>query len=385
MTSTIVTQTRMSWTDQDLNWMHLALALAARGAALCSPNPQVGCVLLDSRGSLIAEGWHQYDKRDHAEIAALKAAQAAGHDPRGGTAYVTLEPCSHTGRTGPCADALIAAGLARVLIATLDPNPLVAGQGIARLRAAEISVEVGLCQPEARRLNEAFARWIQDRRPFLRMKVAMTLDGRIAPPPGVQAARQPYWITSPAARAAVQPLRWQSDALLTGIDTVLADDPQLTDRSGLPRRRPLLRVVLDSALRMPLDSRLVREARGDLLLFTVSRDSARIQALTERGVRVEVLPSDSGRVPLPLVLEKLGEEGILTLLTETGTRLNTALLSAGLVDRLHLFISPQLMGTDAVPAFRSLSPALRMDSIELERYSNDLGITSLLRNPWPTE
>ena len=210
----------------------------------------------------------------------------------------------------------------------------------------------------------------------------MTLDGRIAPPPGVQAAREPYWITSEGARAAVQPLRWQVDAAMTGVDTVLADDPMLTDRSGLRRRRPLLRVVLDSALRMPLDSKMVRSAQNDLVLFTVSKDEARIQELRQRGVRVEVFPAEAGRVPLGKVLDKLGEEGILTLLTETGTRLNTALLAGGMVDRVHLFVSPQIMGSDAVPAFRGMTHPIRMAEVEVERYETDLGLCSLLRDPW---
>jgi diaminohydroxyphosphoribosylaminopyrimidine deaminase/5-amino-6-(5-phosphoribosylamino)uracil reductase len=216
------------------------------------------------------------------------------------------------------------------------------------------------------------------------MKVAMTLDGRIAPPQGHQAPRQPYWITSEQARAAVQPLRWQADAALTGVDTVLADDPMLTDRSGLRRRRPLLRVVLDSALRMPLDSKMVSGVQGDLAIFTVSRDEAHAAELRNRGVRVEVLPAEQGRVPLGRVLDKLGEEGILTLLTETGTRLNTALLDGGFVDRIHLFVSPQIMGSDAVPAFRGMAAPLRMAQVEVERYGNDLGLCSLLRDPWPT-
>ncbi len=220
------------------------------------------------------------------------------------------------------------------------------------------------------------------RRPLVLMKVAMTLDGRIAPPPGKHTLREPYWITCEAARAAVQPLRWQADAALTGVDTVLADDPMLTDRSGLRRRRPLLRVVLDSALRMPLDSKMVRSAQNDLVIFTVSKDDARIAELRQRGVRVEVLPAEVGRVPLGKVLDKLGEEGILTLLTETGTRLNTALLAAGMVDRVHLFVSPQIMGSDAVPAFRGMANAIRMGEVEVERYENDLGLCSLLRDPW---
>jgi diaminohydroxyphosphoribosylaminopyrimidine deaminase/5-amino-6-(5-phosphoribosylamino)uracil reductase len=216
------------------------------------------------------------------------------------------------------------------------------------------------------------------------MKVAMTLDGRIAPAPGHHMLREPYWITSEAARLAVQPLRWQADAAITGVDTVLADDPMLTDRSGLRRRRPLLRMVLDSALRMPLDSKMVASANKDLVVFTVSNDAKRLDELRTRGVRVEVLPAEAGRVPLGKVLDQLGKEGILTVLTETGTRLNTALLAGGLVDRVHLFVSPQIMGSDAVPAFRGIANPIRMAEVEVERYGNDLGLCSLLKDPWPT-
>jgi len=360
--------------------MQRALELARRGIAVSSPNPAVGCVILDRAGQVAGEGWHEYDLLDHAEVVALKA---AGNRARGGTAYVTLEPCNHTGRTGPCTEALIAAGIKRVVAATIDPNPAVAGHGMDALHAAGQEVLLGVCQAEARRLNEGFARWSQHHRPFVLMKVAMTLDGCIAPPPGVHTLREPYWITSEQARAAVQPLRHQADAALTGIETVIIDDPLLTDRSGLRRRRPLLRVVLDSALRMPLDSKMVATAKNDLVIFTISTDEARIHELQSRGVRVEVLPAESGRVPLGKVLDKLGEEGILTLLTETGTRLNTALLAAGLVDRIHLFVSPQIMGSDAVPAFKEMANTIRMAEVEVEWYGNDLGLCSLLRDPWP--
>ena len=373
----------MNALEQDTYWMQRALELARRGIAVSSPNPAVGCVILDRAGQVVGEGWHEYDLVDHAEVVALRvAAEHAGERLRGGTAYVTLEPCNHIGRTGPCAEALIAAGLRRVVAATIDPNPAVAGHGMERLREAGIEVAVGACQTEARRLNEGFARWSQHKRPLVLMKVAMTLDGRIAPPPGLHLLREPYWITSELARQAVQPLRWQADAALTGVDTVLADDPMLTDRSGLRRRRPLQRVVLDSALRMPLDSKMVATAQQDLVVFTVSKDEARVRQLTERGVRVEVLPAEAGRVPLGRVLDRLGEEGILTLLTETGTRLNTALLAGGLVDRVHLFMSPQILGSDAVPAFRGMAHAIRMAEVEVERYGNDLGLCSLLRDPW---
>jgi diaminohydroxyphosphoribosylaminopyrimidine deaminase/5-amino-6-(5-phosphoribosylamino)uracil reductase len=377
-----------SQSERDQYWMERALELARRGIGLCSPNPVVGCVILDRASQVIGEGWHEYDLTDHAEVIALREAKehARPHGKedrlRGGTAYVTLEPCNHTGRTPPCTGALIDAGLARVVAATVDPNPNVSGHGAEALRAAGIEVTVGVCEAEARRLNEGFARWSQHKRPFVLMKVAMSLDGRIAPPAGQHPRGEIFWITSEAARAAVQPLRWQADAAMVGVDTVVEDDPLLTDRSGLRRRRPLLRIVLDSALRMPLDAKMVTTAQDDVVIFTVSTDENRANALRQRGVRVEVLPAEAGRVPLGKVLDKLGEEGVLTLLTETGTRLNTALLSAGLVDRVHLFVAPQIMGSDAVPAFRGLANFVQMPNVEIERYGNDLGLCSLLRDPW---
>lgn len=386
-------------TDQDRYWMLRALELARRGIGLCSPNPAVGCVILDGSGQLCGEGWHEYARVDHAEAMAVREARRhSGERVRGGTAYVTLEPCNHTGRTPPCTRTLIDAGLKRVVAATLDPNPHVAGHGLEALRAAGLETDLGVCEGEARRINDGFARWSQSGRPFVWMKVAMSLDGRIAPPAGVHMAPEPYWITGEAARAAVQTLRWQADAAVVGIDTVIADDPLLTDRSGMPRRRPLLRIVLDSALRMPLDARMVSSAQNDVLIFTVSKDDARIRELTARGVRVEVLPAETGapgqkssplgrqggRVPLDKALECLGAENILTLLTETGARLNTAFLAAGLVDRLQLFVAPQIMGSDAVPAFRGMSSLVRMEHVEVERYGDDLALSSLLRDPWPS-
>ena len=248
----------------------------------------------------------------------------------------------------------------------------------------EFEVAVGPCQAEARRLNEGFARWIQHHRPFVLMKVAMTLDARIAPPPAQQTPHAPYWITSEVARAAVQPLRWAADATMVGVDTVLADDPWMTDRSGLRRRRPLLRIVLDSALRMPLDCKLVSTAQNDVVIFTVSHDEARIRELDQAAASASKfsLPKRAASRSTKF-FDKLGEEGVLTLLTETGTRLNTAFLAAGLVDRLHLFISPQIMGSDAVPAFRGMPSFVHMTEVEVERYGDDLGLSSLLRDPWP--
>ena len=276
--------------------MRRALKLARETIGLASPNPQVGCVLTQTppgggTPQIIGEGAHLYDNRDHAEIVALKQAASRGFSPRGATAYVTLEPCSHHGRTGPCADALIAAGIARCVIATQDPNPQVSGQGIQRLRAANIEVTLGVLEQPARDLNDAFAHFIQHRTSFVTLKAALSVDGKLAPPPAARYPNQPFWLTGPAARFQVQLLRHASDAVLTGIGTVLADDPQLTDRSGmqdparsgmqdpligrriedpvrsgvhepnaLPRRRPLLRVILDTNLRIPLTSQLVRSA-----------------------------------------------------------------------------------------------------------------------------
>ncbi|HEU5352776.1 MAG TPA: bifunctional diaminohydroxyphosphoribosylaminopyrimidine deaminase/5-amino-6-(5-phosphoribosylamino)uracil reductase RibD [Terracidiphilus sp.] len=379
----------MTSSNQDIYWMQRALELARRGTGVSSPNPAVGCVILDRAGQVVGEGWHEYDLKDHAEIVALREAKQHALSEKkedrlkGGTAYVTLEPCNHTGRTGPCTEALTQAGLGRVVAATADPNPKVAGHGMAALHAAGLETSLGVCEKDARRLNEGFARWAQSGRPLVLMKVAMTLDGRIAPPSGVHAAREPYWITCEASRAAVQTLRWQADAALTGVDTVLADDPLLTDRSGMRRRRKLLRVVLDSALRMPLDAKMVTHAEGDVVVFTVSHDEAQAAALRERGVRVEVLEAETGRVPLGSVLERLGAEGILTVLTETGTRLNTALLAAGLVDRVHLFVSPQILGSDAAPAFKGMTHAAWLKDVDVERYGEDVGLCSLLKDPWP--
>ena len=293
----------MNSSGQDTHWMRRALELARRGIGVTSPNPAVGCVLLDRAGQIVGEGWHEYDLLDHAEIVALRWVPPAYPATASTAARPTSpsSPATITGRTPPCTDALIKSGLARVVAATIDPNPAVAGQGLAALRAAGIQTSVGVCQTEARRLNEGFARWIQHRRPFVLMKVAMTLDARIAPPPAQQTPHAPYWITSEVARAAVQQLRWAADATMVGVDTVLADDPWMTDRSGLRRRRPLLRIVLDSALRMPLDSKLVSTAQNDVVVFTVSNDEARAAELRNRGVRVEVLPAEAGRVPLDKV------------------------------------------------------------------------------------
>jgi len=373
--------------DRDRRHMQRALELARRGMALAAPNPMVGCVLLDREGSIVGEGWHEFARKDHAEVAALKA--AAGR-ARGGTAYVTLEPCNHTGRTGPCSQALIDAGLRRIVIATRDPH-LKASGGLEALQSAGIETVVGIEQQAAQSLNRAFARWCNSHLPFVQMKVASTLDGRIAP--ASQTPGQPFWITGPESRAEVQRMRHQADAILTGIGTALADDPQLNDRSGLPRRRPLLRVLLDSNLRLPVDSKLVSTlerttAGSDLLIFTSSPDKARIAALEALGVEVIPLVSERGSLPIEPILADLGSRGILHLLTETGSRLNTSLLAGGFVDELEIFISPQLLGSDSLPAFahqaRPMALAVPGQAVECSSFGRDLKLSFQLRNPWST-
>lgn len=362
----------------DHRWMDRALSLAEQSVGLSSPNPAVGCVLVKD-GRLIGEGFHRYEQKDHAEIAALKAATES---PLGATAYVTLEPCSHTGRTGPCSIALIEAGVTRVVVATGDPNPQVRGQGLEKLRAGGIEVMVGIGQEKARRLNEGFARWIQTGRPFVTLKAAITLDGRIAPASKQRSAREPWWITGAEVRSEVQKMRHANDAILTGVDTVIADDPLLTDRSGLPRRRPLKRIVLDSQLRVPPGSKILRDAANPTTIFTTSKDRGLIQLLEPFGAEIVPVSGIEGRVSLDEVLASLGRNQILSVLVEAGTRLNTALLAGGYVDRLTLFIAPMLLGSDALPVFDCLPEAMRFSSAETIRIGDDLAWTALLRDPW---
>lgn len=377
----------------DERFMRHALDLARATVALASPNPQVGCVLVGN-GEIVGEGAHLYDQRDHAEIVALKL---AGERARGATAYVTLEPCSHQGRTGPCADALIAAGVSRVVAATVDPNPQVSGRGIERMRAAEIEVAVGVLQTEARAINEAFAHSIRTGRPLVTLKAALSADGMLAPPPATRTTHQPFWLTGPESRAEVQRMRHAADAVLTGIGTVLADDPLLTDRSGLARRRPLLRVVLDSRLRTPLDSQLVRSAQSDLLLIwgsgkgeTAAQESdattERIAAFEAEGVEVVRVAESNGKLDLSAVLDVLAQRQILSLLLECGSRLNGAFLAQDLVDRVALFHAPTNLGEDAVPfAAGYVSPEqLEQSLVSPQRttFGADNCVSALLHDPW---
>lgn len=369
----------------DEQWMERALALAENSVGLASPNPVVGCVLV-RESSVVGEGFHSYDEKDHAEIVALRQ---AGEQARGATAYVTLEPCSHHGRTGPCADALIAAGVQRVVAAVQDPNPAVSGHGFQRLQDAGISLTLGICETKAKLLNEAFARFIRSKRPFVTLKAGLTLDGRIGPPP---AAHHPsgsvHWITSDVSRAAVQQMRHSADAVLTGIGTVMSDDPLLTDRSGRVRRRPLLRVVLDSALRMRPDCQLVRTINSDVLVFCTRLIGDRVRSLEALGVRVEKLAPDSatGRISLAAVLARLTELEMTHVLLEAGSSLNAAALGAGIVDKLFLFYAPAIYGDTAVPLVRAHDPngfhSVRLDNYQLHPMGEDFAVESYIQNPW---
>ena len=366
----------------DAGFMARALELARATVGQASPNPQVGCVLVRD-GVVLGEGAHLYDRFDHAEIAALKQAG----DARGATAYVTLEPCSHHGRTGPCADALVAAGIARCVVATADPNPQVSGRGLARLREAGIAVELGIYADEARKLNDAFAFSITHGRPFVTLKAGLSVDGQLAPPPAQRAEIAPVFLTAPEARAEVQVLRLASDAALTGIGTVLADDPLLTDRTGSPRRRRLMRVVLDAHLRTPLASRLVQSCDGDAwVIGAVGAPPERVQALSEAGVRVTLVRAAGGRLDLAEVLRQLHSERLLSVLLEAGAEVNGAFLREGLVDRAVLYYSERELGAGAVPFARdaptSFELAGRMLRVSQRMVGGDVCVSGLVHDPW---
>jgi diaminohydroxyphosphoribosylaminopyrimidine deaminase/5-amino-6-(5-phosphoribosylamino)uracil reductase len=375
--------------------MARALELARQGISLTSPNPCVGALLVDEQGAVLGSGSYTYDGLKHAEVLAL---EQAGAKARGATLYLNLEPCSHQGRTPPCADALIAAGVRRVIAAMEDPNPLVSGKGLQKLRAAGIEVATGICQEEARQLNEAFARYIRNKTPLVTLKAAMTLDGKIAPPPGESAKPSALgaggasfgWITSEAARAHVHELRHAMDAIMVGVGTVIADDPLLTDRTGRPRRRPLLRVVLDSRLRLPLDSRLAKTARGDALVFCSFAEEKERQDLEGRGIRVEQVPlgGSDGRPDLKSIVRRLGEMEIASLLVEGGALVNWAALAAGIVDKAFLYYAPKILaGAGAVPfatgpGFRRMSEAAHLKRLRLHRFGEDFAVEGYLRDPY---
>jgi diaminohydroxyphosphoribosylaminopyrimidine deaminase / 5-amino-6-(5-phosphoribosylamino)uracil reductase len=336
-----------------------ALALAAQGLGATSPNPTVGCVIVRD-GQVVGRGFHTWAQVDHAETIALRE---AGNQARGATAYVTLEPCSHQGRTGTCADALIAAGLTRVVVAMQDPNPRVAGSGLARLRAAGVQVEIDeSATAAAARLNEGFVHFMRTGRPLVMLKAAVTLDGKIAAP-----VDNTGWITSERARALVQTQRHQHDAILTGIGTVVADDCYLTDRSGQPRSRPLLRIVLDSQLRLSLDSNLARTVKGDLLVVTTSAASRdRREALEKRGIEVVTLDGAGGRTNLPAVVDLLAQRQYLSLMIEAGSGVNWSALETGITDKIFFYYAPKILGgLKSMPVAGGAGMKRRVDAIQM--------------------
>jgi diaminohydroxyphosphoribosylaminopyrimidine deaminase / 5-amino-6-(5-phosphoribosylamino)uracil reductase len=372
-----------------------ALELAREGIALTSPNPCVGAVIVDRKGKIVGTGVHKYETVKHAEVLAL---EQAGEKARGATLYINLEPCSHQGRTGPCVDALIAAGIGRVVASITDPNPKVSGDGFAKLESAGIEVDTGILQVEAKTLNEAFAKYIRTATPLVTLKAAMTLDGKIAPPsakspsPTAVGAHGPTGgrITSESARAHVQQLRHQHDAIMVGVGTVIADDPLLTDRSGLPRRRPLLRVILDSRLRLPLESRVVKTAKDDVLVLCSFAEEKKKKQLHKRGIRVEQIPTATpdGRPEMSAISRTLGKMEIASLLIEGGALVNWAALASGIVDKVFLYYSPKILaGTGSVPfaagaGFDRMSDAAYVKSIKLHRFGEDFAVEGYLRDPY---
>lgn len=356
----------------DSRWMAQALKLAERGLNSTSPNPRVGCVIVRD-GRLAGAGWHKKAGEPHAEVYALREAGDAAH---GATAYVTLEPCSHYGRTPPCADALIAAGVARVVVAMQDPNPQVAGRGIARLIEAGIEVECGLMASAAYQLNAGFCARMTRGLPQVRSKVGMSLDGRTALSNGVS-----QWITGADARLDVQHWRARSCAVLTGINTILADDAQLNVREIDVERQPQ-RVVLDSHLRMPLDARILQ---GGVLIYAALRNDHKIERLQQAGAEVVLLPDANGQVDLTAVMRDLASRGCNEILVEAGAVLNGALLRAELVDEMLLYISPQLLGSSArgiaaLGELTALDQRVDLTWQDVRQVGRDLRITVTVRN-----
>jgi len=376
--------------------LHRALELARQGIGLASPNPYVGAVIVDAHGNIAGTGTYTYSGVKHAEVLAL---EAAGKKARGGTLYINLEPHAHKGRTPPCTNALIAAGIHRVVASMADPNPKVSGLGFDKLRGAGVHVEVGRLEDEARRLNEGFARYIRHGTPLVTLKAAMTLDGKIAPPPSEVLDRSAGiptggWVTSEVARAHVQELRHQHDALLVGAGTILSDNPLLTDRSGRARRRPLLRVILDSRLRLPVESRLVQsvaaERKGDVLVFCSATDAEKQAQLEQLGIRVEKIPAamPDGRPDLPAILRRLGQLEITSVMIEGGATVNWTALAENAVDKVFLYYAPKILaGTGSIPfaaggGFHHMNSAAQVKHVHLHRFGEDFAVEGYLRDPY---
>jgi diaminohydroxyphosphoribosylaminopyrimidine deaminase/5-amino-6-(5-phosphoribosylamino)uracil reductase len=342
-------------------FMHEALDLARRGRGVASPNPMVGAVLVRD-DQVVGRGHHTYAGVEHAEIIALAQ---AGESARGATLYLNLEPCSHQGRTPPCIDAILKAGVARVVAPLEDPNPLVAGDGFRKLRDAGVAVEIASeFTVEAEKLNEPFLHFMRTGRPLVTLKTAITLDGKISAPDDNRG-----WITSEQAREHVQQLRHDHDAILTGIGTVLADDCLLTDRTGLPRSRSLLRIVLDSQLRLPLDSKMARTAAGDVVVVTTSASAPdRRKMLEGRGIQLLVMDGPGGRADLRGLINWLGKQRYLSLMIEAGSKVNWTALESGAVDRIFFYYGPKILGgLEALPLAGGIGRRRRADAIRIHK------------------
>jgi diaminohydroxyphosphoribosylaminopyrimidine deaminase/5-amino-6-(5-phosphoribosylamino)uracil reductase len=345
--------------------MARALMLARRGLYGADPNPRVGCVLVRA-GQVIGEGWHERAGEPHAEVNAL---EAAGDRARGATAYVTLEPCCHHGRTPPCTDALLNAGITRMVAAMLDPNPQVAGRGLTQLRKAGVAVECGLLEAEARVLNPGFIQRMTQERPFVRLKLAMSLDGRTA-----LASGESQWLTGEAARQDVQRLRARSSAILTGIGTVLMDDPALNVRLPEASRQPL-RVILDTELRIPPMARILRRP-GSALIFTATTDSAAQAPLRATGAEIATMPHREEERNLPLIMAELARRECNEIHVECGPTLAGALLRANLVDELIVYIAPLLLGDKArglfqLPVLTGMRERIELEILEMRAVGKD--------------
>lgn len=351
--------------------MNLALELAAKAAGQTGINPVVGCVVVKD-GRIIGVGTHLKRGTGHAEVHALKM---AGNEAEGATVYVTLEPCSHFGKTPPCCERIIDAKAARVVVASTDPNPQVAGRGIARLRESGIEVHVGLMEEQSRRMNEKFNKYITTRLPFVTLKTASTLDGKIASRTG-----DSRWVTGAAAREQVHTLRHQHEAIMVGIGTVLADDPQLTTRAGVPAIHPI-RIVVDSSLRLPLEAKVVTDKSvRTIVLTTEQADKSKGLALQEAGVEL-VRCGDRSQVDLGEALRKIGELEIGSILLEGGGKLNGAMLEAGLIDKIMIYMAPKIIGGLDAPGtftfhgYEKMSQAIELDQVQVEMAGEDICIS----------
>ncbi|MES2354525.1 MAG: bifunctional diaminohydroxyphosphoribosylaminopyrimidine deaminase/5-amino-6-(5-phosphoribosylamino)uracil reductase RibD [Pseudomonadota bacterium] len=357
----------MSPTASDYAFMALALRLAEKGLYTTSPNPRVGCVIV-KRDQIIGEGWHEKAGQAHAEVIAL---QMAGEAAKDATAYVTLEPCSHFGKTPPCVDALIAAGVKRVVAAMQDPNPLVSGRGLDKLRAAGVEVDVGILGDEALKLNLGFNMRMTTRRPWIRTKIAASLDGKTALRNGVS-----QWITGEDARRDGHRLRARSCAMLTGIGTVLEDDPQLTVRMIDSPRQPI-RVIVDSRLDTPPTARILKG--GGTIIATLSTDEQKGQRLRDAGAEILHLPEEGGKINLSALAQELGKRGFNEVTVEGGAKLNAALMRAGLIDEVILYQAPMLLGDTArglfaLPEMQSLSDKIELSISDVRLIGRDLRI-----------